>query len=240
MYPQVAQAEQFKSKTIDSDRGEEVNNEFEIFRKFDERIDLNKGEINKLFQALADVQEKLSKLDPDKIKDGLDKVNAIEEGIRSMPLRKKSSLINQIQQEITDRQQTIANLFQPDPFEDKEMIELINNVTKDLKEKVKNLTSKFEHMSFRQDNITGEILGRIKKDLSGESNRILEEFKTNLKSSMSRIEDKLSEKVDKLNLDEIARKIDSKIIQEVSKKLDKNDLKKNTTIMNKKVPLTLK
>ncbi len=52
---------------------------------------------------------------------------------------------------------------------------------------------------------------------------------------MSRIEDKLNEKVDKLNLDEIARKIDARLSLEMGRKIDKTDLKKNTNLMNKKV-----
>ena len=104
-----------------------------------------------------------------------------------------------------------------------------------MKEKVKVLTQRVDLVSTKQDNISGEILGKLKKDLISESSRILEEFKTNLRNSMGKIEDQLHDKVDKLNLDEITRRIDTKISLEIGRKLDKTDLKKSTVLINKKV-----
>ena len=88
-----------------------------------------------------------------------------------------------------------------------------------------------------------EILGKVKKDLSGkeqqiilaESNRILDEFRGDLKISIGSIEDQLREKVDRFNLDEFGKRMDSKFNSEISKKIDKHELKKNNLLLNKKV-----
>jgi hypothetical protein len=64
---------------------------------------------------------------------------------------------------------------------------------------------------------------------------MLEEFRGDLKNSISKIEDQLREKVDRMNLDEFGRKFDHKLVNEISKKIDKTDLKKNNTYFNKKV-----
>jgi hypothetical protein len=87
------------------------------------------------------------------------------------------------------------------------------------------------------DNINQEIFQRVKKDLSNESSKLIDEFKVDLKSSITRVQDQLKDKVDRFNLDEFSKRFDMKILHEVSKKLDRNDMNKNTTVINKKVYL---
>ena len=50
-----------------------------------------------------------------------------------------------------------------------------------------------------------------------------------------KLDDQLKEKVDKYNFDEYGRRVDTKINMEISKKIDKVELKKNNSMMNKKV-----
>ena len=69
----------------------------------------------------------------------------------------------------------------------------------------------------------------------GESNRILDEFRGDLKVSIGSIEEQLREKVDRFNLDEFGKRMDTKFNTEISKKIDKFDLKKNNVLLNKKV-----
>ncbi len=58
--------------------------------------------------------------------------------------------------------------------------------------------------------------------------------------ALLKLDDQLKEKVDKYNFDEYGRRVDSKINNEISKKIDKVELKKNNSMMNKKVKKRIK
>lgn len=63
----------------------------------------------------------------------------------------------------------------------------------------------------------------------------MDEFRVDLRLSILKLDDQLKEKVDKINFDDYGKKIDTKINSEVSKKIDKNELKKNNSMISKKV-----
>lgn len=88
-----------------------------------------------------------------------------------------------------------------------------------------------------QENMNSDILQKVKKDLSLESHKVLEDFRNDLKISIMKIEGKLGEKVDLLSLDEFGRRVDCKLNNEINKKLDRVDLKKNNNIINKKIDI---
>jgi len=92
-----------------------------------------------------------------------------------------------------------------------------------------------EKVTQRQENMNNDILSKIKKDLSQESGKILDEFRGDLKFSINKIEDQLREKVDRFSLDEFGRRVDTKLNTEINKKIDRSDLKKNNNIINKKI-----
>ena len=192
--------------------------DFELIRKIDNKIENNTKEINKIFQSIIEIREKLSEIDKVQMKDQIYLETTLNK------LYQKNSMVS------FDNIQNNNNAIDYN-----EMINNLANLSRDIKEKVKVIQSKFEIVEVKQENTNKEILGKLKKELVTESTRILLEFKTNLKNSMTQIQDQLHDKVDRLNLDEIARKIDIKITQEVSRKLDKNELKKNTSVLNKKV-----
>ena len=72
-----------------------------------------------------------------------------------------------------------------------------------------------------------------------QSSKIMDEFRGDLKVSITKVEDQIRDKVDKFNLDELGRKLDLKFNGEINKKLDKTDLKKNNSFLTKKVSLLL-
>ena len=72
-----------------------------------------------------------------------------------------------------------------------------------------------------------EILTIVKRDLKNESQRILEEFKSDLKLSISKIEEQLRDKLVKFGLVEFGQKMNNRIGNEMSRKSDKNDMSKN-------------
>ena len=206
------------------------DNEGEIIRKLDEKVSTSRKELDKVFESIIEIREKLTDIEKLPIKEGVMKIFTLEEEVKSMSLKRRNTMF------IDPKNQAGGHIDHgTDENEDKDLLNFLNNFSKEIKDKIKTMNQRIDHISSKQESISGEILGKLKRDLTNESNRILEEFKLNLKNSMERIEDQLHDKVDKLNLDEIARKIDAKIILEVGRKLDKNDLRKSTGLINKKV-----
>jgi hypothetical protein len=107
----------------------------------------------------------------------------------------------------------------------------IRNITNNMK----SVSDKVEKVINKQENMNQEIIHKVRKDLTIDSRRIMDEFKTDLKSSIVRIEDKLREKVDKYNLDEVYKNLDDKFISEISKKIDLSDLKRNNNQIVRKI-----
>ena len=104
-----------------------------------------------------------------------------------------------------------------------------------LNQKLNILSENSDSLRNRVDNISREILSIVKRDLKAESNRILEEFKGDLKLSISKIEDQLKEKVDRFGLAEFGQKINNKFGNDLRGKLDKSDLSRNNHYINRKI-----
>jgi hypothetical protein len=97
------------------------------------------------------------------------------------------------------------------------------------------LNDRMDRINNRIDSMNKEILDKVKRELINESNKILDEFRLDLKFSISKIEEQMREKVDKFNMEEFTRKFEKKMLLEINSKIDRVDLKKNNTILNKKV-----
>ena len=110
----------------------------------------------------------------------------------------------------------------------KEEITIHGNYLKKLSEGINKLNN-------RINNLNKENLTLIKKDLKNESNFILEDFKTGLKTSITKIEDQLRDKVDKLGLDQFWNKVNEQLIEEMKQKIDKKELNKNNMYLKKKI-----
>ena len=100
---------------------------------------------------------------------------------------------------------------------------------------LKKLSEGINKVNNRINNLNKENLALIKKDLKNESNFILEDFKSGLKESISKIEDQLRDKVDKLGLDQFWNKINDQLIEEMKQKIDKKELNKNNMYLKKKI-----
>ena len=102
---------------------------------------------------------------------------------------------------------------------------------------LKKLSEGINKLNNRINNLNKETLLLIKKDLKKDSNIILEEFKYGLKDSITRIENQLKDKVDKLGLDEFWKKINEQVIAEMKDKIDKKELNKNNMYLNRKIDI---
>ena len=100
---------------------------------------------------------------------------------------------------------------------------------------LKKLSEGINKVNNRINNLNKENLALIKKDLKNESNFILEDFKTGLKDSISKIENQLRDKVDKLGLDQFWNKINEQVIEEMKQKIDKKEMNKNNMYLKKKI-----
>jgi hypothetical protein len=182
----------------------------------------NIGEINKIYDSILDLRRQFTEVSNDtKIIDLKElplKLIDIEGNIKNLKITLESFLGGDL----------LENDGRGAPLTMKEFVANIINAHKQLGDKIEKCVSKV-------DNFNAEILTKIRKDLMCESNLILDNFKQDLKANLSKIEDKVRDKVDKFNIDELLRKFDQKMLNEVSRKLELSDLKKNNTIINKKV-----
>ncbi len=177
MKNEVKEKDIFITKENNNQENFEVNDspdDFEIFRKFEDLIDKNTNEIDKIIKSISEMKEKLSSLDPEKIDYGINKISFLEDGLRLLQLKKRSSFINP---DALLSSGAAQNNNVKDDSEDREIMTSINNLTRDVKDKFKAHFLRIEELSNKLDNMSGEILARIKRDLNTESNRILDEFK---------------------------------------------------------------
>jgi hypothetical protein len=114
---------------------------------------------------------------------------------------------------------------------------LIKDLVTDLNINVMQQKERISRLNSRIDAMNKEILDRVKRDLAMESNKILEEFRVDLKFSIAKIEDQMKEKVDRFNMEDFTRKFEKKILFEVGSKIDRIDLRKNNLQINRKVYL---
>ena len=197
----------------------------ETFSKFYSENETKNIEITKLYESIIDLRRQMTEASNDsKVVD-----------LKELPLK------------LIDIEGSIKNLKML--FENLSGADILDSDGKDeqpmtLKEFVKSvisnnkvMTERLEKVNIKLDGINSDVLFKIKKDLMSESTSILNDFRSDLKSNLLKIEDQMRDKVDKLNMDELIRKFDQKIISEVSRKLDRNDLKKNNNVINRKVKI---
>ena len=102
-----------------------------------------------------------------------------------------------------------------------EYIELINN-------KLSSLEKKF-------NTNTKDIKNDLKYHLKADTLKVIEHFKLKLDSFTEKFENELKNKIDRMGLNAFESKFNSKLNMDLRDKLNKNDLKKNTFAINKKI-----
>ena len=112
---------------------------------------------------------------------------------------------------------------------------LVKDFVIELQLGINQANERLEKIEIRLDSMNKDNLDRVKKDLLFESNKILDEFRLDLKFSISKIEEQMREKVDKFNMEEFIRKFEKRMILEMNSKIDRIDLKKNNSLINRKV-----
>lgn len=188
-------------------------------------------ELNKTYESIVDIRNNLlSKQVEDHVSALLGRMTEVETSCRKVKFE-VDELIKSLEDDLN---------IQPKEGDDNGKTSMANQVS--LRESVNILTSKLitindkvEKLEKKQSEIHKNILIIVKQDLKTESNRILEEFKSDLKVSIAKIEEQLREKVDKFNLAEFSQRIDSKLNSEIKRKLDRGDLNKNNSMINRKI-----
>jgi len=102
-----------------------------------------------------------------------------------------------------------------------EYVELMNN-------KLSSLEKKFSTN-------TKDIKNDLKFHLKADTTKVIEHFKLKLDSFTEKFENELKNKIDKMGLNVFESKLNSKLNMDLKDKLNKNDLKKNTFAINKKI-----
>jgi len=202
----------------------------EFMEEYREKSQNSQGEIDKIFESIVEIRSYLTAIDSaeEKIGDLKDKIYDLD----FMQKKHKALFEERLKNLEGD---PIPEDGNPNPENNAAGGGSIKDNIKNLNNYIKVITEKIDKVSLRQDNMNSEILTRVKKDLSTESGKILNDFKGDLKLSITKIEDQLTEKVDKFSLEEFGKYVNNKLSQEMNKKLDRNDLKKNNNLINKKI-----
>ena len=197
----------------------------ETFNKFQLDNESKIAEINKLYESVCDLRKQLTEITNDT--KGID--------MKELPFK----LID-LQENINTLKVLVEGLAGAgggeifDSDSKGEAITMRDVVSNTIREN-KVLSEKVEKIFAKVEGFNSEVLLKIRKELMNESGAILDNFRSDLKSNLLKIEEQMRDKVDKLNMDELIRKFDQKIVSEVSRKLDRNDMKRNNNVINKKV-----
>ena len=201
-------------------------NEDEKLNKAYNSHDLFNDEINKLYESILDIRNQLK--------------SSIRESYVNENFGQINSKINDFEERLNANKFLIETLGKSDTMIENSSIGVtaptsLKDYVKALSTAFKTVSEKVERNSSKIDNLNSEVLAKIRKDLITESNKVLDDFRLDLKSNIYKIQEQMREKVDKINMDDFSRKFEVKLLTEMGKKLDRTDLKKNTSLINKKV-----
>ena len=221
-------------KKIDENLKDMVQNKIDQFdltsnpniENLNKILEEHKDELDKAFESIVDIRNNLlSKKVQDDLTGLLKKVESSDEKYRKLKfdLDKLNKLLEGENEE--NKEGESNNKFQGSFRE---------NISF-LGQKIAELQNNFNELKSKVDNMNKEILTIVKRDLKNESQRILEEFKSDLRLSISKIEEQLRDKVDKFGLAEFGQKMNSRIGNEMSRKIDKNDMSKNNMYISRKI-----
>lgn len=206
---------------------EEFVKMLEFMEEFKSERISSKEEIDKLYESIVEIRS------------GLSAAGQWEE--KALALQDQISDVNFVLKKQSSAFEERFKNLEGDPATD-DTNQNTENFGGSIKDNIKNLTNsvktiidKIDKVTLRQDNMNSEILAKVKKDLSAESAKILSDFKVDLKHSITLIEEKLREKVDKFSLDEFGKYVNERLSNEINKKLDRSDLKRNNNLINKKI-----
>jgi DNA repair exonuclease SbcCD ATPase subunit len=220
-----------------------INTEFNENRKFIEsflqtttfqdiknKLDNNKDEIDKLYESVVDIRKTYidNKKEVAGESEPVDIIKPRLQNLETSMIRMRTQ-IEEISRNVDGE---IGELIAKEHGGDTGNV---RDYIKNISHNMKTLSDKIDTVVTKQTGLNTEIIMRVKKDLTMESGRILDEFRMDLKNSIGNIEDKLKEKVDRFGLDEFGKKIDNKFHTQINRKIDISDLRKNNNLIVKKI-----
>ena len=196
-------------------------------QEFNDNIANHTEELNKAFESIVDIRKNLLSKDIEVVVESLKgRIDDYEAQCRKLKFD-IDEITKQLEGEIDDKKDT-KDYNKPKQGSLREHINVIGS-------RVLSLSSSFEKLEKRVENINRDTLNIVKRDLKAESTRILDEFKGDLKVSISKIEEQLRNKVDRFGLVEFGQRIDNKLTSEMRNKIDRGDLTKNNHYINRKI-----
>jgi len=189
--------------------------------EINEILTKHKDELDKAFESIVDIRKNLIN-------------KKFEEDVTSLLQRMKDNeeTMRKLQFDLNEVSKTLEGEDGEDNGGPK--ISLRENINL-LNQKIELINDNHNKLKNKVDSIQREILNIVKKDLQKESNRILEEFKGDLKMSINKIEDQLREKVDKFGLAEFGNRMGNAFNSQIKQKIDKNDMHRNNHLINRKI-----
>jgi hypothetical protein len=104
-----------------------------------------------------------------------------------------------------------------------------------LTEYVEIMNNKLSNLEKRFNTNTKDIKNDLKYHLKADTTKVIDHFKLKLDSFTEKFENELKNKIDRMGLNVFESKLNSKLNMDLRDKLNKNDLKKNTFAINKKI-----
>ena len=117
----------------------------------------------------------------------------------------------------------------------KQSEETIQGKLEVLTEYVELMNIKLSGLEKKFNTNTKDIKNDLKYYLKADTTKVIEHFKLKLDSFTEKFENELKNKIDKMGLNVFESKLNSKLNMDLRDKLNKNDLKKNTFAINKKI-----
>lgn len=110
----------------------------------------------------------------------------------------------------------------------REKLMLLNTLIHNLSDKVTVLEKKSQLLS-------KEVKDDVKASLKNETAKVIEQFKLKLDSFTNRFEHELKNKIDLMGLSSFEHKMNNRFYIEMRDKLDRNELRKNNSLINRKI-----
>ena len=191
-------------------------------------IEQHTEELNKTYESIVDIRKNLlSKTVEENVAKLMQRMNDAESTCRKLKFN-ISEFSKIIEGDEGEEGENNEGSEQPKGGSIRDNLNLLNT-------KFITLHTGQEKIEKKIENLNRDILSIVKRDLKAESTRLLDEFKSDLKMSITKIEEQLRNKVDRFGLMEFGQKIDSKFSNDLRSKIDRTDMSKNNHQINRKI-----
>ena len=195
-------------------------------------IQKHTDELNETYKSIVDIRSCLVSSELlDEIKDLKTRMDSSEEESRRIKYR-----VTELSKNIEGEEEEENNVMgvvneQPHASQGATFREKMNILTSTMQ----TLNDKVAVLEKKANALSREVKDDVKASLKNETAKVIDQFKVKLESFTNKFEHELKNKIDLMGLSSFEHKINNKLYVEMRDKLDKTDLKKNNSIINRKI-----